>query len=322
MPRLFVAACVLVLASLCQNAIAQKYPVRPIRMVVPFSAGSTLDSMARLITQKLGEDLQQQIIVDNRDGAGGVIGSALVAKATPDGYTLLMGNVGPLAISPGLLPKMPYDLNDFAPITLTTTGNHLMVVTRSLPAASLKEFIAVAKAKPGQINFASSGYGSGLHLSAELLKHLAGIDIVHVPYKGSPQAFPDLVWGRVHMMFNGVTTLLPFVQKAQLKPLVWAAEKRTPLLPDVPTGIESGFPGLVTGSWHGILAPAGTPKAIVNQLNRSLIKTLSTPDVQEKFAAGGLTMVGNSPEEFAKYLRQEKARWEKLIKAAGLTGTM
>ena len=203
-------------------------------------------------------------------------------------------------------------------ITLTTTGQHLMAVTAGFPAKSLKEFIAVARSKPGEINFASSGFGSGLHLAGELLKSLTGIDMVHVPYKGSPQAFPDLVSGRVHVMFNGITALLPLVRKSQLRPLVWAAEKRTPLLPDVPTGIESGYSGLLSGSWHGILVPAGTPPAIVAKLNQSILKAMKRPDFMDKVAAGGLTAVGNTPEEFAAFLRQENARWRKVISSSGI----
>jgi tripartite-type tricarboxylate transporter receptor subunit TctC len=314
------ASALVALALLGIGAVsAQQYPSKPIRLIVPFAPGGGTDIVARTVGLKLGEALNQAVVVDNRAGAAGTIGTDLVAKSAADGYTLLMGSNGPMAITPGFQAKLPYDpLRDFAPVALVTTMPFLLVVHPSLPVRSVKDLVALAKSRPGQLNYASPGSGSSTHLAAELFKAMAGIDIVHIPYKGVAPAATDLISGQVQMMSGDLSTLLPHVKAGKMRALAITAAKRSALVPDMPTIGESGVPGYETSGWFGILAPSATPREIVARLNSEIVKGLSSADVRERLAALGGEVAGGSPEQFAAYLRQEIAKWGKLIQAIGL----
>ena len=297
------------------------FPTRPIRMIAPSSAGGPVDVMTRVVAQGLTEVLGQQVVVDNRAGAAGLIGAELVATAIPDGYTILSGFSGPLVIGPNMTAKVPYDtLRDFAPVSLTIQGAYILLVHPSLPATSVKELIALARARPGKLNYASGGTGTGLHLAGELLKATAGIDIVHVPYKGAGPGMTALLANEIDMMFNGIAPAIPHAKSGKLRVLAVAGSKRSPLLPDVPTVAEASGLKYETSGWYGILAPAKTPRAIVNRLHAATVKTLALPAVKDAFARQGVDPVGSTPEEFARFIREEWVKWGKVIKAAGLKG--
>ena len=307
-----------VLGILPADAIAQSYPSRPVRLVVPFPAGGTTDILARAMAEKLSGALGQQFVVDNRPGAGGNIGSDIVAKSQPDGYTLLMGTVGTHAINPSLYPKMPYDhVKDFVPVVLVAGVPNVLVVNPTVPAKTVAELIALAKEKPGTINFASSGNGTSIHLSGELFKLLAGVQIAHVPYKGSAPALTDLIGGQVQIMFDNLPSALPHIKGGKLRALAVTSSKRAPALPDLPTIAESGVAGFEASSWFGILAPAATPRDIVQRINAEANKALHAPDMREKLLAQGAEAVGNSPEFFADYIRTETVKWAKVVKDSG-----
>ena len=307
-----------VLGILPADALAQSYPSRPVRLVVPFPAGGTTDILARAMAEKLSGALGQQFVVDNRPGAGGNIGSDIVAKSPPDGYTLLMGTVGTHAINPSLYPKMPYDhVKDFVPVVLVAGVPNVLVVNPTVPAKTVAELIALAKEKPGTINFASSGNGTSIHLSGELFKLLAGVQIAHVPYKGSAPALTDLIGGRVQIMFDNLPSALPHIKGGKLRALAVTSSKRAPALPDLPTIAESGVAGFEASSWFGILAPAATPRDIVQRINAEANKALHAPDMREKLLAQGAEAVGNSPEFFADYIRTETVKWAKVVKDSG-----
>ena len=296
-------------------AFAADYPTRPIRLIVPFATGGGNDTIARVVGQKLSARLSQQVIVDNRAGAGGVIGAELAARAAPDGYTLFLGGVGSHAINPNLHERLPYDpIKDFAPISLLASAPLILVVHPSVPANSAHELIALARARPGKLNYASNGNGSSSHLAAEMFASMTGIDIVHIPYKGLSPALTDLLGGQVQLMFSSVVAILPHVQSGKLRALAVSGAKRLSLMPDLPTIAEAGVPGYQTSSWYGILAPAGTPRDIVSRLNAEIVKTLAEPDVRKALASEGADPVGNSPEEFAIYIQAEKDRLGKLIR--------
>src|SRR5262249_46183249 len=271
------AAC----ALLCFAKISPaQYPTRPIHLVVPFPAGESVDATARLVGVSWSAALGAQIVIDNRGGAGGTIGSEAVAKSAPDGYTILWGNSGPLAIGPGLYKKLGYDVaKDFAPVSLVATLPFVLFASPVLPANSARELVAYAKVHPGEINFGSTGVGSGLHLIAELFKTEAGIQIVHVPYKGVAQALPEIMSGKVQMTFNTIPAFLPHVRAGRLKALVIAAPLRSPLLPDVPPMTALGLPGVLGSGWHAVVAPAGTPRAVLDKLNLTLVQTIAQPEV-------------------------------------------
>jgi tripartite-type tricarboxylate transporter receptor subunit TctC len=310
----------LLLSLAAAAAGADAYPTKLIRMIVPFPAGGTTDILARSVGQKLGEALGQQVIIDNRPGAGGNIGSDMVAKAAPDGYTLLMGTVGTHAINPSLYPKMPYDhVKDFAPIALVAGVPNVLVVNPSVEAKSMQELIALAKAKPGQLSFASSGNGTSIHLSAELFKTMAGVDMLHVPYKGSAPALTDLIGGQVNLMFDNLTSSLSYIKAGKLRALAVTSSKRSPALPDVPTIAEAGLPGFEASSWFGVFAPAGTPPEIIARLNKEIVKALSSAELKERLAGQGAEAVGDSPEQFAAHIKSETAKWAKVVKASGAT---
>ncbi|MEP6657532.1 MAG: tripartite tricarboxylate transporter substrate binding protein [Betaproteobacteria bacterium] len=297
---------------------AASYPVRPIRLVVPFPAGGATDILARAIGQRFSEVLGQPVIVDNRPGAGGNIGSELVAKATPDGYTLLMGTVGTHAINPSLYAKMPYDhVKDFAPVILVAGVPNVFVVHPSVPVRTVGEFIAYAKANPGKLNFASSGSGTSIHLAGELFKVMAGVQMTHVPYKGSSPAIQDLLGGQVQLMFDNLPSALPQIKAGKLRALAVTSANRTPTLPDVPTVAEAGLPGFEASSWFGVLAPAGTPPAIINRLNAEGVKWLATPEAKEKMQNLGANAAGGTPDDFAAHIRAETVKWARVVKDSG-----
>ena len=295
------------------------YPSKPVRFVVPFSPGGSTDTLARAIGVKLTDYLGEQVVVDNRPGANGDIGMLLVARATPDGYTIVLGYIANLGIGPSLYAKMPYDpVKDFAPVTQVAEASNILVTHPSLPAADFKAFIAYTKANPGKVNFASAGVASVGHLTGELLNQLAGMDMVHVPYKGSGQAISDLVGGHVKVMISGMASTLPHVRSGKLRALATTGAKRTPATQDVPTIAESGFPKFEATSWFGVLAPAGTPRPVINRLNADVVKTLAQPDVRKRLEGIGFDIVGGTPEAFAAYIKTEIRKWEKVVKASGV----
>ena len=293
------------------------YPTKPVRLVVPFPAGGTTDIIARATAQKLSEAWGQQVIVDNRPGAGGNVGSELVAKSAPDGYTLLMGTVGTHAINPSLYAKMPYDhVKDFAPVILVAGVPNVLVVNPELPVKSIPELIAYAKANPGKLNFASSGNGTSIHLSGELFKAMTGVQMTHVPYKGSAPALTDLVGGQVQLMFDNLPSSLAFIKAGKLRALAVTSTARAAALPDVPT-VADFVPGFEASSWFGILAPAGTPPAIIAKINGEVTKWLATPEAKDKLTAQGANAAGGSPQDFAKHIQAETAKWAKVVKDSG-----
>jgi tripartite-type tricarboxylate transporter receptor subunit TctC len=311
-----VLAVVLMLVAAVSSA--QTYPTKPIRLVVPFPPGGATDILARDVAQKLTEAWGQSVIVDNRPGAGGNIGSELVAKSAPDGYTLEMGTVGTHAINASLYAKMPYDhVKDFTPVILVAGVPNVLVVTPSLPVNSVAELIAYAKANPGKLNFASSGNGTSIHLSGELFKVMAGVQMTHIPYKGSAPALQDLIAGQVQLMFDNLPPSLPQIKAGKLRALAVTSLARAPALPDVPTLAESGLPGFEASSWFGILAPAGTPAPIVAKLNAEVAKWLATPEAKEKLLKQGANPAGGTPEDFAKHIAAETAKWAKVVKDSG-----
>lgn len=299
-------------------ASAQSYPNRPVRVIAPFTTGSAADSLARVLGQKLSDAWGQQMVIENRTGATGIIGTEAVAKSPPDGYTVLLNNIS-LAINPALYSKLPYDtLRDLAPVSLTAAILVALVVHPSLPVKSVSELIALAKAHPGQINYASGGNGSAQHLPMEMLRLATGINIVHVPYKGLGPAFNDVLGGQVQVMFAGVSNVVPYLKTGRLRVLAVGSAKRTPALFDVPTVAEAGVPGFNFSAWTGYLVPTGTPKDIVTKLHADITRTLSAPDVQEKLTALGFDLVGGTPEEFAALMKNDIARLGKLIKETGI----
>ena len=299
-------------------AYAQQYPARPIRFIVPFAPGGGTDVLARLLAPRLTESLGQPVVVDNRGGAGGVIGADIAAKAPADGYTIVLGSPGPLTINPNL-QKLPYDpQRDFAPIVLATISPFTMVVHPSLPVGSVKAFIALAKAKPGSLNFGTSGNGAVNHFSAEQFKSLAGVDLVHIPYKGSGPAVLDLVAGRLHVMFENLPTILPHVRSGKLKMLAVGTKTRSALVPEYPTVAEAGVPGYESSTAFGVLAPAKTSAAIITRLNQESSKAVQLPDSRDKLSGLGLEPVGGTPQQYAAHLREEMAKYGRIVKAAGI----
>ena len=300
-------------------ACAQPYPVKPVRLVVTYTAGGPADIAARALAQKLAEMWGQQVVVDNRAGAGGIIGTELVAKAAPDGYTLLHGTAAGLIINPLLVKKLPYDtFRDFAPVSMVVIVPQLLVTHPTLPATTLKELIALAKARPGALNYASVGIGSPNHLGMELLKSMAGIDMVHVPYKGATPAMADLIAGQVQLAFNGMASVLPQIASGKMKAIAIGSARRSPAAPDVPTVAEAGLPGFEYVAWNGNFAPAGTPAALVNRLSADIRKALAAPDVVQRLASLGSEPGGNTPAEFAAYVKADHARWARVVQTVGL----
>jgi tripartite-type tricarboxylate transporter receptor subunit TctC len=300
-------------------ALGQPFPSRPIRMVVPFEPGGSMDAVGRSLVDPWGSNLKQQIVVDNRGGAGGTVGTTIVAKAAPDGHTILYANLGPLSIGPSLYRKLGYDLfEDLAPVSLVGSSPIILFVSTALPVQSVKELVAYAKAKPGQLNYASSGIGSGLHLTGELFKSLAGIDMVHVPYKGIGAAAADIVSGRVQVLLNTYSGTIPHLKAGRLKPVITGGPRRSPQIPDVPTGAEAGLPGFESTAWHAVVVPAGTPKAHISQLQRTLVAALATAELRARLATLNVDPIGSTPEELGRFLRSEFEKWNKLIKRVGI----
>lgn len=298
---------------------ARNWPDRPIRLIAPFVPGGPTDIVARLIAQKMGENLKQTVVVDNRGGAGGSVGMQLAAAAPADGYTLVLGSSGNLAVNPALDPKLPYHpLKDFQPLTQTTSGPQILIVPNSLPVKTVQDLIALAKAKPGALNFASGGTGTTTHLGPELLKLAAGINIVHVPYKGTGQALTDVISGQVQMMMSSALPAIPHMKAGRVRALAVTSAKRAAVAPELPTMAESGLPGFETTSWHGMLLPGKTPQPIASRVHAELVKTLTQPDVKEKFAGLGMDTVANTPDEFVAYIRSESDKWSKVIRTIGL----
>lgn len=297
---------------------AQKYPDRPVRVLVPFPAAGGTDILARIFLQKVTERLGANFVVDNRAGAGGTIGTEIVAKAPPDGYTILICSSSH-TINPSVYKKLGYDpIRDFAPITLLASGPGLLVIHPSVPATNVKELIAVAKAKPGQLIYASAGNGTPPHLAAELFKSMAGVDMVHIPYKGNVPAFADLISGAVQVSFPTITSGLPQVRAGKLRGLGVTSKQRSTVVPDIPTIAEGGLPGYESSTWYGMLAPAGTSAVIVKTLHDEMARVLKLEDVREKLLAQGLEPVGNSPAEFSAIITAELVKWRKVVAAAGM----
>jgi len=320
MLKLVAALLVFPLALLgASPAGAQDYPRRPLRLIVPFAPGGGNDIVARAIAQSLGASLGQPVIVDNRAGAGGVIGAELAAKSPADGYTLFLGGVGSHAVNPSLHARLPYDpVGDFAPITLIASAPSVLVVHPSVPAQSIAQFSALAKANPGKLNYASNGNGSSAQLAAVMYESMAGVAMVHVPYKGLAPALVDLLSGEVQAMFSSVVAIVPHIKAGRLRALAVTGKRRSPLMPEVPTLAESGLPEYEAGSWYGVLAPAGTPRAIIAKLHGEVVHALAQPEVRERLAGEGAEVIGSTPEEFAAHIKSELARMGKLIRGAGL----
>jgi tripartite-type tricarboxylate transporter receptor subunit TctC len=317
--RAFLALAPALAATASGRASAQAYPARPIRLVVPSSAGAGVtDIMARLVGQRLGESLGQQVVIDNRPGASGILGSEVVAKAPNDGYTLLIANVS-LIVNPYLFAKMPYDpLVDFVPVTMVNTAPQQLVVHPSVPATSVADLVAYAKARPGQLNYGSGGLGSTPFLAAELFKSITGIDVVHVPYKGGAPAIAELVGGQLNFMIENVPGTMPHVKSGKLRALAITSAQRSPLAPDLPTMIEAGVPGYEMSAWNAIFAPKGTPPDIVVRLHAELVRVLRGPEMKEQCAALGAEPIGNTPDELTAFLKADKARWGEIIQARGI----
>jgi tripartite-type tricarboxylate transporter receptor subunit TctC len=304
------------LASAASLACAQDYPNKPVRLVVPFLAGGSTDIVGRTVAQKLTGIWGQAVVVDNRPGGGTVIGTELVAKAAPDGYTLLV-TPAPFTINPSLLNKLPYDaLNDFAPITLINTTPLVVVVNPGVPAKSIRELIALAKSKPGKLNFGSSGTGGSNHLAGELFNTMAGVKMVHIPYKGNAGALTDLVGGHVDVVFNGLTSALALIKGGKLRALAVTSLQRAATLPDVPTVSETGLKGFEAVAWNGLGAPAKTPRDVIVKINADVLKVVTSPELNERLKAEGSDPVGSTPEQYATFLRDEIAKWAKVIKFA------
>ena len=301
------------------GALAQSYPTKPIRMLIGFPPGGGTDIIGRLVAQKLGEALGQQIIVDNRSGASGQLAAELVSKAAPDGYTIMMAHIAAISILPSLVSKLPYNpQKDFAPVSLSAIGPNLLVVHPSVPAKTVKELVALAKSRPGQLQYASPGAGTVQHLAGELFKLQAKVDMLHVPYKGSGQSIVDLIAGHVHLDFDAVPPVINFVRQGKLRALAVTSAKRFSLLPDMPTIEESGVPGFDMSTWWGIVAPAAVSKDIINKLNTEMVKAIRQPDAKEKISSVGADIVGNTPDEFAAFIRAETEKYARIIKAANI----
>ncbi len=315
------AAALVLLCAISAPIVAQTqaFPVKPVRIIVAFPPGGGTDIVARIVGQKLGESWGQQVVVENRAGASGVIGTEVAARAAPDGYTWFMGTMGNLTVNQYLYQKMPVDpQRDLTALSQVVAVHFVMVSHPSLPAKNVKELIALAKAQPGKINYASSGPGGAPHLAGELLKSMAGIDLVHIPYKGSGPSFTDLLGGQVSLTFDSLLQALPYIKAGKLNALAVLGSKRSPLLPQVPTVSESGVPGYELTNWFGLVVPAATPRDLVTRFQGDVSKVLAQPDVRDKLQAMGADVIGSMPDRFAAFMRAETAKWGKVIKAANI----
>lgn len=319
--RIFVRAALALLSLAVSGAVAAQsgaYPERPIRMVAPSSAGGPTDVIARAVSTPLSDILGKQIVIDNRAGAAGLIGTDIVAKATPDGYTLLFGFSGPMSIVPHIVKSIPYDpVKDFAHISLVASAPYVLVANPALPAIGVKELVALAKSQPGKLNFASGGNGTGIHMAGELLNHAAGIRIVHVPYKGAGPGMSALIAGEVNIMFNGLSSALPHIKARRLRALAVGGDKRSSLLPDLPTVAESGLKFSVEG-WYSLSAPKGTPRSIIAKLHKDLVRALDNPEAKTRLDALAVEPIGSTGNEFVTMLKAELAKWGQVVEAAGI----
>ena len=314
----FAASLFLTLGVAGDRAHAQTYPNKSIRLIVPFPPGGPADILSRAIGQKLTDSWGQQVVVDNRAGAGGTIGSDLAAKGAPDGYTLLMGFVGTHAINPSLYSSLPYDnVKSFEPVSLVATATIILVLHPSLPAKSVKELIALAKSKPGELTFGSPGNGTPQHLAGELFNTMAGVKMTHVPFKGAVPAINDLLGGRISLIFSSAPPALPHVATGKLRALAVTSGKRSSVSPDLPTVAESGLPGFEVINWYGVLAPARTPKTVVEKLNAEISKIMKMPDVKDRLSSVGIEAFSGTPAQFATFIKEETAKWAKVVKFSG-----
>jgi len=306
------------LLMLALPVCAQSWPDKPIRVILAVPAGATPDVTARLVFPGLSQQLGVSLVADNRAGGGGVIGAEIAAKSAPDGYTLFISSPGALTILPHLRKGLPYDtLRDFAPVSLISIGPFVLMAHPSVPANNIRELIALAKAQPGKLNYASAGNGVANHLAGELFKQMAGVDIVHVPYKGAPQAVSDVLAGHMQLMFNSVAPIVPHIKSGKLRVLGIASLQRSPQMPELPTINESGVPGFEAVNWFGLFAPAKTPKPIINRVNAAVVSTIKAPEMQAKFIALGADPVGSSPEEFAAFVRRDTEKYARIVKISG-----
>ncbi len=313
-------ALVLVLPCLAAPALAQDYPTRPIRLVVPYAPGGGADAVARIVAKRVSESLGQPIVVENRGGAGSILGTDMVAKAAPDGYTLLLGQSGPISINPAVYKTLPYDpVKDFVPISMTTAYPYILVIHPDTPARSLQEFVALARSRPGAMNYGTTGVGAANHLVAELFNSKAGLKMTHIPYRGTALAVGDLVAGQLSMVFGDPVSVLPHIQSGKLRALAVTSLERSPVAPQVPTVAEGGYAGFEALAWHGILAPANTPPAIVRKLNEHIARALADPETSKLLTNQAMQTVGNTPEAFAAFIQKDIAIWKDVAKAASVT---
>jgi len=314
------AAVAVAAACLAAGVQAQtNFPTKPIRFIVQYGPGSTLDIMARLLGPHMHQSMGQPVIVENRPGAGGMVGTELAAKSPADGHTLTMGALGPLATNPALYPKTPVDpVRDFAAISLIATGPVLVVTHPSVPARNLKELVALAKARAGQLNFGSPGVGSSPHLAGEVFKIVAGVDLVHVPYKGNAEALTDLVGGQVSIVYSGVPPVVPLAQAGKVRVLATTGKQRLDTMPQVETVGEAGWPGAEVLIWYGVVAPSGTPRPVVDRLNAEIVRIMALPDIRNRFTQLGVDPTSGTPDAFGTLIREEYARWTKVIRAANI----
>jgi tripartite-type tricarboxylate transporter receptor subunit TctC len=315
--HLLIATCLFLFAPPLHAA--DSYPVKPVRFVITFPPGGPTDTIVRLIGQRLTDAWGHPMILDNRGGAGGIVGTEIVARAAPDGYSFLVGTAGGMTINPALQPKLPYDpFRDFAPVGMLVNNPQILVAHPAVPAKSLKELVALAKAKPGQLNFASAGTGTATHLGLELLKITAGLDAVHVPYKGGAPAVTDLIGGQVQLLWVSIPSVLPHVKSGRLRALAVSTAKRSASAPDIPTVAESGYPGFEYSNWNALFAPAKTPSAIVTKVNGAIVKVLGEAEIAQKLSSQGADPAPGSPEDLARYMRTDFERWKKVIRNAGI----
>ena len=322
MPTLRRAALALAFVAQCLagGALAADYPSKAIKLVVPYAPGGGADSVARIVAKKVSENIGQAIVIENKGGAGSIVGTEIVAKAEPDGYTLLLGQSGPISINPAVYKSLPYDpVKDFAPVTMTTAYPYILVVNSELPARSLPEFVALAKSKPGAMNYGSTGVGAANHLVAELFNSKAGLKMTHVPYRGTALAVGDLLGGQLTMVFGDPISVLPHIKSGKLRALAVTSLQRSPVAPEVPTVAESGYPGFEALAWHGILAPARTPPAIVQKLNQEIVKALGDPETKALLVNQAMQTVGSTPEEFAAFIQKDIAIWKAVAATANVT---
>lgn len=314
---LIAAACAVVLQTVCGAAAAQAYPSKPVRFVVPYTPGGGTDLMARALAQRMSENMSQSVIVENRAGAGGNLGMEFVARSAPDGYTIALALTAQYVVNPALYPKLPYDpVKDYAPIMLVARNPYVLIVHPTVPAKTLKELLALAKARAGQLTFSSSGNGSGAHLSGEMLKTLGKVNLLHIPYKGAGALLPDLIAGQIHMSFVTWSSVGPHVKSGRLRPLGVTTVKRSPALPDYPAIAET-LPGYDLPVWYGIVAPAGTPREIITRLNSELLKVINTPDFKQRIEIDAVEPIGSTPEQLGDYIKVELVKWAKIVKDSG-----